>query len=258
MPKTTKRLITLLLLSLLVTSTAIILKNYRSRLESSIENYGIETVRIFGISTGTKTRSVIAPPKKKKSIIVISPSANEEWVISRPHSIKWTAEAEVGGSIYLVNADTKKIAGWVISELGPRQTSYNWDTRLVFLNRYSGVKQEITVGNYYLVVKFDNYLGEIKSDAISIIYPGQEKKVTQQTILKEYKFNPSIINAQKGEQIVFINNDQVKHRIVSSGFGPYNLQPGESGVLETSVLNLGTYSFYSEDYPSMSGVLIIK
>ena len=258
MPKTTGRLITLLLLSLLATAIVIIFKNYRSRLESSIENSTIETIRIFGISSETKTRSAATPPKKKKNIVVVSPLANEEWVIGRLHTIKWSPEAEVTGGIYLVNANTKQVIGWIISELGPRQTSYNWDTRLVFLGRYGGVKQEIGVGGYYLVIKFDNNLGEVKSGPISVIYSGQEKKIIQTIILKDFKFNPITISAQKGEQIIFINNDQVKHRILSSGFGPYNLQPGESGILETSVLNLGTYSFYSENYPSMSGVLMVK
>ena len=258
MSKTTKRLVTLLLLSLLATAIVIIFKNYRSRLESSIENSAIETIRIFGISSGTKTRSVSAPPPKKKNIVITSPVAGEEWVIDNLHSIKWNTEAGVSGGIYLINDDTKKIVGWIISELGPRQTSYNWDTRFVFVGRYGGVKQEIGVGNYYLAIKFDSNLGEIRTGTISIIYTGQEKKIIRTTILKDFKFNPAVINALKGERIIFVNNDQVAHRILSSGFGPYNLQPGESAILETAVLNQGNYSFYSEDYSSMSGLLYVK
>ncbi|MGH8101989.1 MAG: hypothetical protein ACREIW_11880, partial [Chthoniobacterales bacterium] len=69
----------------------------------------------------------------------------------------------------LLDAKTGAFLGVILSESGPHQTSYAWDTRHYFLSRYSPLKKEIVPGMYKFKILFDgNNLSPIVSPAVTI------------------------------------------------------------------------------------------
>lgn len=232
---------------------------YKNQPPSSVEEVVVKhqpLVEKIKETISPKKPNVYKPPAKNFSFV--SPMGGEEWEIGKLHTIKWNMEAGAIGQIYLVDAVSKQVVGWINSETGLHQTSYNWDTRSVFVSRYSGLKKDLMVSRYMLKIKFNGVGQEVESKPITIIYPGQEKMIIVPVSLKDYKFSPFVINANKGDKIVFTNNDPVNHRIISAGFGPYVLKSGESVTVNTVNLSSSLYSVYDESYPSMTATVIIK
>lgn len=247
-----------LILAIFVLGLAVFYKNKNSSLVQEVVVRQEPLIEKIKFTVSPQKPKIITYKPQQKSFFIVSPVGGEEWEIGKLHTIKWNIEAGATGQIYLIDSSTKQIVGWINSETGTHQTSYNWDTRSVFLSRYSGLKKDLAVGKYILKIKFNGIGPEVSSKEITIIYPGQEKPVLIPVSLKDYKFFPFVINVNKGEKIVFTNNDPVNHRIISAGFGPYVLKPGESVTVDSLNLNSSLYSVYDESYQSMTATIIVK
>lgn len=108
-------------------------------------------------SAGTGSTGGAITPAHPPAIVInlITPVKNDLWMINKPNPIVWDREAGVTGEIDLLDATTKNLVGVILSETGAHQTSYSWDTRQIYLLRYSPLKKDITAGNYVLRLKFD-------------------------------------------------------------------------------------------------------
>jgi len=97
-------------------------------------------------------------------IHLITPVPSDQWKIGQSNPISWDKEAGITGQIQLLNSQTKALVGVILSESGPHQTSYSWDTRQVYLDRYNPLKKDVTAGTYVIRIKFDgNNLGTLTS-----------------------------------------------------------------------------------------------
>lgn len=197
------------------------------------------------------------PSPAATTIKIISPAANVQWVLGADNSIKWSAESGENGAIYLVNEATRKTEGWILSSAGPHQTSYVWDTRQIYLERYSGLKKDITPGQYSIHMKFDGRQPEIATAVFGIIPTTAVQTISRAIAIKNYAFSPAAMNVKSGDLVVFTNNDSVLHRVVSSKFGPYTLNPGETVTLNTAILSPGTYPYYCDIHPAMQASITV-
>jgi hypothetical protein len=112
------------------------------------------------------TRPPVPPPIV---IHLITPVAGDQWKIGVTNSISWNNQANFTGEVDLLDAKTGTFIGVILSETGPHQTSYGWDTREYALDRYSPLKKEITPGSYKVRLRFDgNNLSPIISPAFTI------------------------------------------------------------------------------------------
>jgi hypothetical protein len=115
-------------------------------------------------ATTPSTTPTIAP-----AITFVTPVANDVWTIGDKNLISWNAAPNVTGAISLLSAATGKSIGVILPEIGPKQTSYTWDTVGVYLNRTDPQETDIVPGNYKIEVSFDgNNLGPIVSSAFTI------------------------------------------------------------------------------------------
>lgn len=133
-------------------------------------------------SSGSSTASPVAPPSAGSNkgnipalpgpaitIHLLTPISGNAWTIGGNNPIAWDNPADVTGEIELVNAATKAFVGVILSETGPNQTSYSWDAREIYLERYSADKKDVVPGAYSIVIHFDgNGLGDLVSGPISI------------------------------------------------------------------------------------------
>lgn len=193
-----------------------------------------------------------------KTIKIISPVAEEEWVIGEGRAVAWDKAPGSTGELYLLDASQKTAVGWIHSNIGPTQTSYRWDTRDLFPSRSSGLKKPVQTGSYIVRLRIDETGQAIDSGIFRIILPAQVKVATHAVTITHFAYTPNTLTVKKGDSIVFSNNDDVTHRVVSTSFGPLTLKSGESFAFDTSALNLGTYPYYDDGYPSMNATLVVR
>lgn len=121
--------------------------------------------------TGSNPIIGIAHPVRPPAMVIrlITPVINDQWILGKQNPVVWDREGGVTGEIDLLDAKTQALVGVILSETGPHQTSYTWDTRQVSVLRYSPLKKDITVGIYMIRIKFDgNGLSSITSPAFTV------------------------------------------------------------------------------------------
>lgn len=113
--------------------------------------------------------NIPALPGPAITITLLTPISGNVWTIGGANPIAWDNPADVTGEIDLVNANTKEFIGVILSETGPKQTSYTWDARSIYLARYSADMKDVVPGVYSIRIHFDgNGLGDLVSGPITI------------------------------------------------------------------------------------------
>lgn len=114
-------------------------------------------------------QNIPALPGPAITITLLTPISGNLWTIGGQNPIAWDTPAGVTGEIDLVNATTKAFVGVILSETGPNQTSYSWDARSIYLERYSADMKDVVPGTYSIRIHFDgNGLGDLVSGPITI------------------------------------------------------------------------------------------
>lgn len=127
-----------------------------------------------GSQPGTGGTSGSAAPKISGSkgltvIKLITPAPGVTWTIATPNVISWMKEGGFSGQIELLDASTMKLAGVILSQVGPSQTSYEWNTRDLYLSRTSPAKTTVLPGKYVVKILFDgNNIAPITSQPVTI------------------------------------------------------------------------------------------
>ena len=84
-------------------------------------------------------------------------------------------------------------------------------------------------------------------------------KKTYNVSIMNFAFNPATLNLNKGDTVVWTNNDSVPHQIksdtLSSLSGPV-INNGQS--YSYTFNNIGTFNYHCNIHPSMLGSIIVK
>jgi hypothetical protein len=119
-------------------------------------------------SGGSGSKNAQVPVVPPIIIRFITPVVNDVWSIGATNPISWDNAADFTGEIDLLDG-SGNFVGVVLSQTGPNQTSYAWDTREYYLARYNPLKKEVVPGTYEIRLKFDgNNLPPITSPVITI------------------------------------------------------------------------------------------
>lgn len=96
-----------------------------------------------------------APAKQHLIIIAItSPTSSDQWTIGAENTISWSKAAGITGQLYLVNATSGVIAGWIQQNIAPNQTYFPWNARSVFLSHTSPAGKDVLPGEYVIKMLF--------------------------------------------------------------------------------------------------------
>lgn len=207
-----------------------------------------------------QTDGASKPAQLKSPIKITAPAEGAQWITNENHTIAWTKEAGITGSIYLADAETGQTVGWILSTTGMHQTSFTWNTSDIFTSRGGGLKKPVQIGRYIIKIKFDGTaFPEIRSGTFSIVYAEQIPYITYTVAIKNYALSPTTLSVKSGDTVVFTNTDSVVHHLTPTGFGePYTLQPNGSATLNTKNFVPGSYGYYSPDYTSLKFTVIVK
>ncbi|MBU6500924.1 MAG: hypothetical protein KGJ89_02260 [Patescibacteria group bacterium] len=185
-------------------------------------------------------------------IKITSPTVSAKLALSQNNTIQWDKESGFTGGIYLVNASDKSVVGWITSETNVHQVSYTWNTRDLYIARYSPTKKTVSAGNYIIKIKFDSTkLPEVSSGEFSLVYTSELHPSSYSVTINNLAFDQPSLSLNKGDKLTIVNNDQVDHKITLTGFSPFVIPIGSSFTFDTSVLFPGSYVFYSAAYPTL-------
>jgi amicyanin len=76
--------------------------------------------------------------------------------------------------------------------------------------------------------------------------------------IKNFSFNPPVVNVKVGTKVNWINNDSVRHSVISSGsklFESPLLSQGES--FSFVFTDVGTADYHCGPHPSMKGKIVV-
>lgn len=192
----------------------------------------------------------------------LTPAGGDRWAMGSLHDIVWSREAGAVGSILLFRASTKERVGWILPSTGPKQVSYQWDTRDIALTRVGGTRQNVAAGEYYVRLAFDDGRSAVQSEPFALAGSGPET-VTYTVRLRNVSITPKVLTVKRGAKVVFVNNDPVK-QIVSppsglSTFVPFTIPAGGTHIFDTGALQPGTYNYRSDIYTYQApGTLIVE
>lgn len=74
--------------------------------------------------------------------------------------------------------------------------------------------------------------------------------------IKNFVFDPAILNISAGSTVIWTNNDSVAHRISGNGFQSSDLANGQS--YSFTFTSSGTFDYICSIHPSMKGKIIVK
>ncbi len=74
--------------------------------------------------------------------------------------------------------------------------------------------------------------------------------------IKNMAFTPSETTIKVNDQVFWVNNDTVAHKIKGDNWGSININPGEKFVQNFE--KAGTYSYTCEIHPEMKGKVIVE
>jgi plastocyanin len=80
----------------------------------------------------------------------------------------------------------------------------------------------------------------------------KENKVT----IKNFAFEPPVLNIKAGEIVTWTNEDSVTHKIKSDTFNSNDLITGN--FFQFKFDNAGTYDYFCSIHPSMKGKIIVE
>ncbi|HVN67269.1 MAG TPA: hypothetical protein VMT55_02780 [Candidatus Sulfotelmatobacter sp.] len=198
-------------------------------------------------------------PATRSTLNFAVPLSNDQWAIGVSHLIAWNKPAGVTGGLYLADASTKKLVGWILPNTTVRQTSYDWDTRDVSITRTGGTRQPLTPGTYVVRLMFDGKYAEIESPTFTILAEGSVDQPSAYVRIGDGTIAPRVLEVPAGRRVVFLNADTVRHTISKAGPTDFSVDSGKTYILQTSGIPAGTYPYSSNVYTyTAPGTLIIK
>ena len=74
--------------------------------------------------------------------------------------------------------------------------------------------------------------------------------------ISNFSFSPKEITIKSGDSVVWTNDDSATHTVTGSGWGSSDLKQGQtySQTFDT----VGTYEYYCNLHPSMTGSVVVK
>ena len=205
-----------------------------------------------------QTQTGSGTTKPKLIINITAPITGARWELSKLNTISWSKPAQVAGTINLLSSTGKNI-GTILPTTDANQTSYSWDTVSVALSKNNASRINVVPGDYKIqLIFYGNNLLPITSGIITILPAGTPEKVST-VLLQNYSFVPNNLTVQKGQKITFTNKDSAQHHLAVTGIlNSISLNSGESYLLDTTSMKAGTYNFYCDIHPGMTGQLTVK
>ena len=210
--------------------------------------------------TSPATPGIATPAPARGAATIVAPATGAVFVLGKQNTIVWSrATGSPNGSIYLVNAATGAVVGWIQQNLIATQSSFPWNTSEVFVSATSPSKKNLEPGSYVIKVSFNSpQYPTIMSGAFSVILPSQVVTPSEAITVRNYTATPSALSVKQGTKLVFTNDDSVDYQVTITSNGTFDLKPGATYTFNTAILAPGPYAFYSTAYPTLRTTVTVQ
>ncbi len=86
--------------------------------------------------------------------------------------------------------------------------------------------------------------------------PSTTSQGPNQVSIKNFAFDPAILNIKVGDTVTWTNNDSAAHRISGNGFQSSDMANGQTYSFKFTAA--GTYDYICSIHPSMKGTIVVK
>lgn len=91
---------------------------------------------------------------------------------------------------------------------------------------------------------------------IPLTAPGTIQPKTYSVSVVNFSFDPAILNINKGDTVVWTNEDSASHQIAGAGIDGTVIKKGQNYPFVFN--DSGTFDYYCKIHPSMKGIVIVK
>lgn len=86
--------------------------------------------------------------------------------------------------------------------------------------------------------------------------PGAKMNTTHNIVMKNFSFNPNILNINKGDSVIWTNQDSAPHNVAVDDSESPILTKGQTFVYIFN--NIGVFDYHCPLHPSMRGTITVK
>ena len=76
--------------------------------------------------------------------------------------------------------------------------------------------------------------------------------------IQDFAFDAQLVNINKGDSVVWTNNDSAPHTVTGNNGGPDSPTINKNGTYRFTFNASGTFSYYCAFHPSMKGIIVVK
>lgn len=112
-----------------------------------------------------------------------------------------------------------------------------------------------STGGYQATETVDEYGIKIKKEVVK----EEIKEVKTVTVtIRNFAFEPSVINISEGDTVLFVNEDGAPHTATAASgeFNTAQLGTGDSGSV--TIAEAGTYEYFCSIHPAMKGTVVVE
>ncbi|MCD6546945.1 MAG: cupredoxin domain-containing protein [Nanoarchaeota archaeon] len=109
---------------------------------------------------------------------------------------------------------------------------------------------------FTLIIAFVVYIIMIPPHERAVILQEEEAKTQNTVVITDKMFVPQELKIKQGETVVWINKDNIKHKINGVGFKSPTLNPGDRYYHTFD--EKGVYVYSSELYPAAVGTIVVE
>ena len=81
---------------------------------------------------------------------------------------------------------------------------------------------------------------------------------THTIAIQNFAFDAQLVNINKGDSVVWTNNDSAPHTVTGNNGGPDSPTINKNGTYRFTFNASGTFSYYCAFHPSMKGIIVVK
>lgn len=76
--------------------------------------------------------------------------------------------------------------------------------------------------------------------------------------IKNFSFSPATITINKGDTVVWTNNDPMAHTVTGNNGGPASQAINSNGTYSFTFNSAGSFAYHCSIHPSMTGMVVVR
>jgi plastocyanin len=243
------------------------------------------TLRFIGLLVLSGILAIMSPLFVSSGIAHADATKNILFVIGQSQYAVDGQSYTMDAASFIENGRTYVPVRYLGAALGMSNDNIQWDpnTMAVMMN-YNGTKMQLNIGSQNMIVNGQSqaidvapliqngrtclparYVAESFGYTVSFDQATQTVSISNvntssshTVTIQGFAFNPDVLTINKGDTVVWVNNDSVEHTVTAQN-SAFDSGPLASGATFTHVFDTsGTYQYSCTIHPTMTGEVVVQ